>query len=49
MADYNLRAQDAVRLARADVAGVRDFASFDRRFRRVDGLILWNDQIYGSR
>jgi hypothetical protein len=45
MARYNLDAQDAVHLASMQVAGVNDLASFDRIFRRVDGLSLWNDQI----
>jgi predicted nucleic acid-binding protein len=49
MAEYNFDSQDAVHLACADLSGIRDFASFDRRFRRVDGLHLWNDQIYGAR
>jgi len=49
MATYNLGAQDAVHLACADAVGVRDFASFDRRFRRVEGLYLWNDLIFGAR
>ena len=46
MVEYDLGSQDAVHLASARLAGVRDFASFDRAFRRVDGLHLWNDQIY---
>jgi predicted nucleic acid-binding protein len=49
MARYNMDAQDAVHLASMHVAGVDDLASFDRIFRRVDGLNLWNDQIYGRR
>lgn len=49
MARYNMDAQDAVHLASMHVAGVNHLASFDRIFRRVDGLNLWNDHIYGSR
>jgi predicted nucleic acid-binding protein len=49
MARYNMDAQDAVHLASARAAGLNDLASFDRIFRRVDGLNLWNDQIYGRR
>ncbi len=48
MGTYNLDGQDAVHLACASSAGVRDLASFDKRFRRVDGLYLWNDQIHGT-
>jgi predicted nucleic acid-binding protein len=44
--DYHLEAQDAVHLACAEAAGVPDLASFDVRFRRVDGLQLWNDRIH---
>jgi predicted nucleic acid-binding protein len=49
MAMFNLDAQDATHLACARLAGVRDLASYDRRFRRVDRLSLWNDRIYSSR
>ena len=49
MIEYNLGAQDAVHLASALLSGVRDFASFDRRFRRVDGLYLWNDLAFNHR
>lgn len=45
---YNLRAQDAVHLACARSAGVSDIASFDKGFRRVDGLSLWNDRIHAA-
>jgi predicted nucleic acid-binding protein len=44
---YNLDAHDSVHLASAAEAGVADLASFDRQFRRVDDLYLWNDLIYG--
>lgn len=46
VAQYNLGAQDALHLASATAAGVRDLASFDESFRRVDGLSLWNDRIF---
>ena len=49
MARYNMDAQDAVHLASARAVGLTDLASFDRIFRRVDGLNLWNDHIYGRR
>ena len=45
---YNLDAQDAVHLASAEAAGVMALASFDRGFRRIDHLYLWNDLIYGT-
>lgn len=48
MATHNLGAQDAVHLACAEIAGVRDLGSFDHRFRRVNGLYLWNDRIFIS-
>lgn len=48
MADYNLEGQDAIHLASANYVGVFDMASLDRTFRRVDGLNLWNDQIYAG-
>ncbi len=44
---FGLQAMDAVHLACAEAIGVVDFASFDRGFRRVDSLILWNDHIHG--
>lgn len=48
MTEYGLDSQDAVHVAAAGVAGVRDLMSFDKGFRRVEGLYLWNDRIYGS-
>lgn len=45
--EYNLGAQDAVHLASARLAGLNDLVSFDRGYRRVDGLTLWNDRIFG--
>lgn len=48
MARYNLGSQDAIHLASAFSEGVRDFASLDRRFRRVDHIFLWNDLIYAG-
>lgn len=48
MAQYNLGAHDAVHLASALSEEVFDFASFDRGYRRVDGLYLWNDCMYGN-
>jgi predicted nucleic acid-binding protein len=47
MMAFNLQATDAVHLACAEAVGVMDFASFDRGFRRIDGLYLWNDYIHG--
>ncbi|MBI4494716.1 MAG: type II toxin-antitoxin system VapC family toxin [Chloroflexi bacterium] len=48
MDQYNLDGQDAIHLASAFSHGVVDFASFDRVYRRVDGLHLWNDLIYAG-
>ena len=48
MARYALGSQDAVHLASAALAGVPDFASLDDVFRRVDGLLLWNDRLHGA-
>ena len=45
---YNVGPHDAANLASAQFAGVLDLASFDRGYRRVDGLFLWNDRIYGD-
>lgn len=45
---YNLRPYDAVHLACATISGVTDIASFDKAFRRVDGLNLWNDLIHST-
>jgi len=47
--DYDLRPHDAVHLASAFAAGCFDLASFDQAFRRVDGLVLWNDRIHAPR
>ncbi len=46
MIQYNLDAHDSVHLACARLEGVYDLVSFDRGFRRVDGLVLWNNQLY---
>ncbi|MGI8552608.1 MAG: type II toxin-antitoxin system VapC family toxin [Dehalococcoidia bacterium] len=43
---YNLQPDDAIHIASALRPGVVDIASFDRAFRRVDGLYLWNDHIH---
>ncbi len=48
MAQHNLGAQDSVHLASAGLEHVADFASFDRGYRRVNGLHLWNDTIHGA-
>lgn len=48
VAQYSLGGQDAVHVASATWAGVLEFASFDRSFRRIDGLSLWNDQIHSA-
>jgi predicted nucleic acid-binding protein len=47
IAEYNLNTHDAVHLASAREAGVVNLASLDRGYRRVDGLHLWNDRVYG--
>jgi len=47
MAQYNLQGQDALYLATALSVGIRDIASFDQIFRRIDGLHLWNNRIFG--
>jgi len=49
MTRHRLSSQDACHVACAWQEGVQDLASFDEAFRRVDGLILWNDVIHGSR
>ena len=36
----------AIHLASATVVGVQDFASFDRAFRPVAGLSLWNNRLH---
>lgn len=48
MAQYNCDGNDAIHLATAFAVGVLDLASFDRGYRRVEGLYLWNDKIYGT-
>jgi predicted nucleic acid-binding protein len=46
---FNLRPHDAVVRASAEWAGVTDLASYDEAFRRVDGLVLWNDLIHAGK
>jgi predicted nucleic acid-binding protein len=46
VARSNVGSQDAAHLASAAEVEVRDFASPDEAYRRVDGLILWNDLIH---
>ncbi|MGD9890259.1 MAG: type II toxin-antitoxin system VapC family toxin [Dehalococcoidia bacterium] len=46
---FNLRPYDAVHVASARTLECMDFASFDEAFRRVDGLILWNDLIHAGK
>jgi predicted nucleic acid-binding protein len=48
MTEYNLGPHDAVHLASALSAGVVDLASFDRGFRKVERLYLWNDRIFSA-
>jgi predicted nucleic acid-binding protein len=43
---YYLDPNDAIYLASATVVGVHDFASFDRAFRPVAGLSLWNNRLH---
>lgn len=43
---FNLGTQDAIHVASAFEADVVDLASFDEGYRRVDGLVLWNDLIH---
>jgi predicted nucleic acid-binding protein len=43
MARHALGSQDSVHVATAFAAGTRDLVSFDATYRRVDGLLLWND------
>ena len=45
---YNIGAHDAVHLASASLANVLDLASFDRAFRQVNWLYLWNDQCFAN-
>ena len=46
---YYLDSNDAIHLASAMALGIRDFASFDKAFRPVDGLALWNDRMHRGR
>jgi predicted nucleic acid-binding protein len=46
VAQYGLRGQDAVHLASAIQEGVLDMASLDATYRRVEGLVLWNDLVH---
>lgn len=48
IAMYNLKMHDATYLATASLAEMVDMASFDRGYRRVDRLFLWNDGIFGT-
>ncbi len=41
MAQQRLRSHDAIHVATARTAGVRDFATLDDHFRRVPDLRLW--------
>jgi predicted nucleic acid-binding protein len=45
MSLYNLGSHDACMAAIAFRAGVPDLVSLDRKFRRVDGIQLWNNHI----
>lgn len=49
MDTHNLGGHDAVHVASAKLAGVSDLASFDRGYRRIDGLHLWNDRVFNQR
>jgi predicted nucleic acid-binding protein len=49
MSEYDLGSHDAVHLASARWMGVEDFASFDAKFREVDGIHLWNDLVHAPR
>ena len=42
VATFNLKAHDALVVAVAYALGVPHIASFDRDFRRVDGIELWD-------
>lgn len=42
VATFNLKAHDALVVAVAHALGVPHIASFDRDFRRVDGIELWD-------
>lgn len=46
MIQYNLESQDAIHLASMRLTEVFDLASFDKQFRRVQWLYLWNDLIH---
>jgi predicted nucleic acid-binding protein len=46
---YYLDSNDAIHLASATTVEVSDFASFDKAFRPVDGLSLWNDRMHARR
>ena len=48
MPQYALKGNDAAHLASALQAEVYDLASFDKAFRKVDGLYLWNDLIHAE-
>lgn len=46
MGQYALRGNDALHLAAMTHADILDLASLDEKFRRVDGLWLWNDRVH---
>ena len=45
VATFNLKAHDALVVAVAHALGVPHIASFDRDFRRVDGIELWDGSL----
>jgi predicted nucleic acid-binding protein len=45
---YNLGAHDAAHLASARLNGIGNLVSFDRGWRRVEELDLWNNVIFGD-
>lgn len=49
IARYRLSAHDAVHAASAEYAGVTDLAALDEAYRRVDGIVLWNDLIHAGK